>query len=167
MLAIPIYNQLNDPLPDGQPDPQAQNDCGEECVSMLLPPIRAGMYMSAGAIRQELRGGNPNGSALTTAGDLVRALHLLGNIPAHERAVDFSTFQIESQHALENNMPIIALGYWEVPTIKHWMIAVAVTTNGLMFNDPWNGIQRALDWNTIHNLYQNDYVHIDIKYPTI
>src|SRR5436305_8087938 len=36
VVHAPIYNQLNDPLPDASQDPYATTDCGEESVSMVV-----------------------------------------------------------------------------------------------------------------------------------
>lgn len=168
MKKIPLYNQNNDPLPDGQQDPQHSNDCGEECASMLGAAYRPNLVLPAGQLRMLLRGNNWQGNALTDGDDIVWILKNVFNIPSHTRRVDFTTSKIEITHALQSNMPVVYLGKWDGDYL-HWIIPFELTPNndypksglGFVSNDPWGGWLHQIDWDTAASLYGGQYVHVD------
>lgn len=164
MLAVPVYNQLNDPLPDGQQDPQAANDCGSECVAMIGDAFGYGGApgFPAGDIRVIIRRGDLTGPALTNGDDLVYGLSACFQIPSHVRAVNAHIAQLEVQRAVDAGMPPIVLGRWD-GTALHWVVGVGRDATGLTVNDPWGGTQRVIAWADFQKLYAGQYVHVDRK----
>lgn len=169
MLQIPLYNQLNDPLADGQQDPQAPNDCGPECLAMIGDAFGFGGVSgySAGQIRVIIRQGQTAGSGLTTGDDLVYGLKECFQLPAHTRTVNYITLQLEVMRAIAARLPTIVLGYWESPTVLHWVVPVGLLSNGLLINDPWGGRRYPVPWGTVANLYGGQYVHLDQVLPGV
>lgn len=160
MKKIPLYNQNNDPLPDGQQDPQHSNDCGEECASMLGAAYRPNLVLPAGQLRMLLRSNNWQGNALTNADDICWILKNVFNIPCHPRYVDFDTSKIEVIHALTSNMPVAYLGKWD-GNEEHWIIPHTLYNMGFVANDPWGGYLHTISWSDASLLYGGQYVHVD------
>jgi ABC-type bacteriocin/lantibiotic exporter with double-glycine peptidase domain len=163
---IPVWNQLNDPLPDGQQDSQNFNDCGEECVAMLIKAY-GGPELPAGQIRMLLHG--INGTGITTGDDLVRALAMFKDrqgrtIAAHVRSgIDAATFQVEATHAISSGLPVIALGDWVTRGYGHWVVVRGTDETGIAVNDPWGGLNRVISWSDVNALFDGCYVHLDLS----
>jgi hypothetical protein len=68
-VTLPVWDQLNDPLPDGSLPAQRFNECGEECVAEVIEWVH-GVEIGADALRFLLRG--PGGSAITDAWALAK-----------------------------------------------------------------------------------------------
>lgn len=156
-LAAPIWNQLNDPLPDAQQDPYATTDCGEEATAMAIAAC-GGPQLPAGVLRQLL--GGPQRPGVTDAAALVYLLNLF-KIPAHPRQCDPDTAWIEWSHAFDAGKLVIALGYWVSAGYLHWVLIRQTGPQALTFNDPWGGTEKEMDKATALKLYQGSYVHID------
>lgn len=156
-LAAPVWNQLNDPLPDAQQDPQATMDCGEESVAMAIAGC-GGPSLPAGVLRMLL--GGPGRPGTSSATDLVYLLGLFG-IKAHARQADADTAWTEWQHSFDAHYLVLALGYWVSPGYLHWVLVRETSPDVLTFNDPWGGIERTLTKATAQKLYAGLYVHVD------
>lgn len=157
LLAAPVWNQLDDPLPDGNLDPQAAMDCGEECVAMAVAAC-GGPGIPAGVFRALLGGPQRRGS--TTAADLSYLLTLFG-VANHPRQADPDAAWTEWQHSDVAGFLAIALGYWVTPGFLHWVLVRACDPGTVQFNDPWGGSLRSLDRATAQKLYAGQYIHID------
>jgi hypothetical protein len=165
-LPIPVWNQLNDPLPDGQQDPYATTDCGEESVAMIGKGY-GGPELPAGQVRMILRAGDVNGPGISSGDDLVHALAAVFHLRSHVRACNAATFQIEATKAINSGMPVIALGQWVSIGFLHWVVGRGADDTGLMTNDPWGGANRLIAWPDVARLYAGTYVHLDQSIGTL
>lgn len=156
-LRAPLWNQLNDPLPDAAQDPYATTDCGEESTAMAISAC-GGPDLPAGVLRQLL--GGPQRPGVTSAADLAYLLGLF-KVPAHPRQCDPDTAWIEWSHAFDAGKLVIALGYWVSVGYLHWVLIRQTGPQQITFNDPWGGLERTMDKATAQKLYQGWYVHID------
>jgi hypothetical protein len=156
-LAAPAWNQLNDVLPDGQQDPYATSDCGEESVAMALYAC-GGPNLPAGVLRMLL--GGPGRAGTTTAAELAYLLALFG-VKAHVRQADPDAAWTEWQHSYQARYLAIALGYWVSPGFLHWVLVREADEGHLTFNDPWGGQVRTLEKQEAQKLYGGVYVHVD------
>lgn len=157
VVSAPVYNQLNDPLPDASQDPYATTDCGEESVSMVVAAC-GGPVLPAGQFRMLLGGTGRRGSS--TAADLVYLLKLF-NIQAHSRQCDAGTAWVEWGHSQHARYLVIALGYWVTVGYLHWVVITGCDDSGVTFNDPWGGVARHLSTDEAQKLYMGVYVHVD------
>ena len=144
---MPHWKQTGGVLPDGQTDPQQYNDCGETCVAMVVAAVR-GVAVSPGDIRQQL--GGVKRSGLTTASDLVQALHL-NHVRAHVETADAANAWMTLAGCYAVAKPAIVLGYWLSMACMHWMLLADKSPGVFVFVDPWTGeeISVALpQWNS-------------------
>lgn len=149
LLSIPTWNQLADPLPDGEEDTYATTDCGEECAAMRIW-YRTGIAMPAGIIRQLIPGHQDRGE--TSPGELVQVMRLFGLRPvALARAL--GAIQPLVVKAIGAGIPPILLGYWDDRTILHYVLVVDITRDGLLANDPWGGRRVELSWSNVDAAY--------------
>lgn len=156
-LAAPVWNQLNDPLPDAAQDPYATTDCGEESTAMAIAAC-GGPPLPAGVLRQLL--GGPQRPGLSTATDLVYLLKLF-KVPAHERNCPADVAWIEWQHSFAAGFLAIGLGWWVTDGYPHWVLIRGIDNDSLTFNDPWGGQERVMPKEWVMAKYQGWYVHID------
>lgn len=156
-LAAPIWNQLDDPLPDGAQDPYRQYDCGEECVAMAVAAC-GGPTLPAYILRTLL--GAVAGTKGTTGQQLVYLLKLL-KIPAHVRTCDAQTAFVEWQHSYAARFLIVARGYWVDIGYPHWVLIRRTDEGGITFNDPFGGQERWMSKADAQARYLGDYVHLD------
>lgn len=163
MLKVPVYDQLNDRLPDGNLDKYATQDCGSESVAEVGAAFGFGgdVGFSAGQVRQIIRHGDFNGSGLTTADDLVYGLASCFRLPSHVRNANFTQLKQELQRAVAAKMPCIVLGGWVDPAVLHWIVVIDATPGGITFNDSWGGKVRSLAWADVAKLYAGTYCHLD------
>jgi hypothetical protein len=157
ILTAPVWNQLNDVLPDGQQDPYATTDCGEESVAMAIAAC-GGPSLPAGVLRQLLGGVDRPG--MTTARDLSYLLSLF-KVSNHPRQADPDAAWTEWQHSYQAKYLVIALGYWVSPGFRHWCLIRETDSAALVLNDPWGGQVRTLSRDQAQRLYCGEYVHID------
>jgi hypothetical protein len=156
-VSVPVYNQLNDPLPDGAQDPYATTDCGEESVAMVIAAC-GGPPLPAGVLRQLLGGVARPGA--TTAANLVYLLSLF-KVLAHVRQADPDAAWTEWQHAQGASFPVIALGYWVSAGYPHWIVIRACDALSITYNDPWGGHEQTMTKGTAQMRYMGYYVHVD------
>lgn len=144
LLLIPTWNQLRDPLADGEQDPFADTDCGEECAAMRIY-YRTGIALPAGIVRQLIPGKQATG--VTSAADLVAVMRIFGLRPvARPTAVD--AIHDLCGRAVSIGIPPIVLGYWDGRAELHWVLVVGASPAGVLVNDPWGGLRRTIDWDT-------------------
>jgi hypothetical protein len=145
---LPSWKQTGGVLPDGQPDPQQYNDCGETCVVMAIAAIK-GVSMEPGAIRQMLGGWARTG--LTTGSDLAQALHDCNVSCAATTLGGADAFQQAKNH-WAHAMPMIALGEWLDPGVLHWVVIWSWSPSFVGVIDPWTGTKR--------NISQGDFIRL-------
>jgi hypothetical protein len=157
LVFLPIWHQFGALLPDGNPDPEQYNDCGETCCAMVIAAVR-GVQLEPGFIRQELGGDRRSG--LTTGPELVAAL-ATNSVASH-------CYYPEAQAAFEACViswalahPVIALGNWLSPSSLHWMLLDNKFPGGLTFIDPWSATERRLDRGNFTANYAGTLVLID------
>lgn len=138
---LPLWRQTAGVLPDGSPDPQAANDCGETCVAMVLAAL-TGVLMEPGMIRQQL--GGVGRSGLTTGNDLVQALAINHVTAVAQDYVPEGAWEA-CDTAWEHGYPVIALGHWMSPDYLHWMLLDNKVAQWLVFIDPWTGKEKQID----------------------
>ena len=134
---LPLWKQSAGLLPDGSPDPQQYNDCGETCVAMVIAAL-TGVLMEPGAIRQQLGGSERSG--LTTGTDLVTAFALNGvsaSTAEHGASVGWDVCVAAYGQA----EPAIILGNWLSPDCLHWMLLDDKHPGYLTMIDPWTGTE--------------------------
>lgn len=149
LLSIPTWNQLRDPLPDGEQDAYSTTDCGEECAAMRIW-YRTGIALPAGIIRQLIPGHGDRGE--TSPGELAQVMRTFGLKPvALARALD--AIQPLLIKAIMAGIPPIILGYWDDPKVLHYVLGVDITTTGILVNDPWGGRRVELSWTTLDTQY--------------
>jgi hypothetical protein len=133
--AIPCWNQLYDPLPDGGEDPQAAHDCGYENIAMVVWALRDRAAFSEGAIRQAMR--QPSGE--TTPQQLVNTAHvwrIQAVIPGS--GGPFTNVRL----CIDRGFAVSMLGNWD-GLGPHWVLCIGY--NGpyvLVCNNP-NGGRRV------------------------
>src|SRR5689334_3595451 len=153
---LPNWDQLNDPLPTGQQDPQAMTDCGEECVAECVYAIK-GVPMTAGDIRFLLGGANRPGT--TTAADLVRAFTIC-HIKSHAVALSAGDARGALTDICKDGRVAIILGEWVSAGFMHWVVCWRVDSDGIMVNDPWHGVRHKLGWTDFLAHYQGYLVDV-------
>jgi hypothetical protein len=146
-----VLSQLTYPLPDGRPDPQNFNDCGESCVSSVLA-TSSGVMIDPGALRQAL--GGTDRSGITTAGNLQYLLSRLGVDASVASGVD----RPELESKVGTGHWVIALGYFQGPNELHWCVVYDYGRWRVWFMDPWVGRVRALAWHTYGSLREGSAV---------
>lgn len=162
--SLPVWNQLNDPLPDGNQDAFSTSDCGEECVAEVVYGLR-GVVVSAGAIRYMLGGALRTG--LSTAADLVSVLRI-DNIPSAGVSCGWADALPLLERQSVAGQPSILLGTWLGGSALHWVVATTVADGVLHFNDPWGGSRRKMAYSDALPLYQGSLVLVSdpIAYPS-
>jgi Papain-like cysteine protease AvrRpt2 len=165
LLWLPVWKQLGGVLPDGRPDPEQYNDCGETCVTMVLAAVR-GVSLEPGYIRQQL--GGTGRSGLTTADDLVQAL-AINDVESRSNALCCRAAWAALVQAWGNALPVIALGHWLSPTGLHWMLLCGFNGAGFQFIDPWSGSIVTVDWarwslqSAASQVYVQQHLHFDCR----
>ena len=151
---LPTWKQVSGVLPDGAPDPQQYNDCGETCVAMVVAAVK-GVLLEPGYVRQQL--GGPNRSGLTTANDLVTAL-LRSHIPATELSNNAAEGWRQLMAHWGLACPVIVLGNWLNPASLHWYLMRGFGGGTMKFSDPWTGTEVALTQPQFAHLYTGSMV---------
>jgi len=140
LVWLPAWKQTGGLLPDGRPDPQEDNDCGETCVAMVIAAMR-GVAVEPGDIRQELGGTSRIG--LTTPEDLVLAL-ADNHVVAHIERVDARNGWMMLAACYGIAKPAIVLGRWLNMSCLHWMLLVDKSPGQFQFIDPWTAGRHSL-----------------------
>lgn len=155
---MPAWDQNEGVLPDGQPDPQHFNDCGETCVSMAIAGVW-GCPIEPGAIRQYLTGSD--GSGLTDGAALVKAL-AHWSVKAHlELLSGFEAWNAVTA-VVGTHRPVIMLGRWEGPgTALHWIVAVSNGGQVIQYLDPWDGTRAFIARTHFLQMEQGQLVVLD------
>lgn len=153
-----VVSQLRYPLPDGSPDPQAAQDCGESCVSSILATA-SGIALAPGALREAL--GGPNRAGQTTASDLEWLLSRLGVGCTQGAGLEMTKLRSK----VGAGYWVIALGYYQGPNELHWVIAYDYGSMRVWYMDPWVGRVRVSLWPAFGNLTQGSYIEVRDKFP--
>lgn len=156
-LPAPAWNQLNDPLPDGQQDPYATTDCGEESTAMAIAAC-GGPNLPAGVLRQLLGGANRSG---TTDAQALCYLLSLFKIKSHVRECPADVAWTEWRHSFEAGFLVIALGWWVTDGYPHWVLIRQADDSAMTYNDPWGGLEKRMGKQWAQLKYQGTYVHVD------
>jgi hypothetical protein len=156
-VKLPVYNQLNDPLPNGEQDAYATSDCGEECAAEIIRACR-GVVLSAGDIRYQLGGADRTG--LTTGSDLVEALRL-SDVPAHSASLDVASAWPAIAQSLAGGKPVALLVLWQNTSTLHWVVATDLRGGVLYYNDPWGGVRASCGKSAFAKIYQGVAVFSD------
>ena len=157
LTALPAWSQKTAYLPDGTLDPQAYNDCGETCVSMIVASVH-GVAVGPGSVRAN-NGGVGRGG-LTTADDLVRMLGYY-NVAAHVASPAKEDLPKVLGALALSGQPAVVLGTWPTPGgTLHWMISVS---NGPKWGymNPWGGVRSWWDWANTQANYAGSIVVVD------
>lgn len=152
----PTWSQLADPGVGGVLHTGRYEECGEECVSIVLQG-QHGVATSADVLRVQL--GGAARSPLTTATDLVRLLSL-NNVPAVVQQPDAAHLAGDLQQICGAGGVAIALGTWLAPGVLHWILVTRADQNGCGADDPWGGRRRTWTWDALRPLYAGDLVVI-------
>jgi len=152
--AAPLWNQLNDPLPNGQLPSWRYEECGEECCAEVIC-AQHGVEISADALRAQL--GGPGRRGLTTGADLARIL-ARANVQSAvmESQADNAPEQIQA--ATTAGRMVIALGHWLDPQVLHWVLVTRSDKAGCSYNDPWGGRRISTDWHLFAARYAGELV---------
>ena len=153
---LPRWQQASGLLPDGNPDPEQYNDCGETCVAAVVASVH-GVCLEPGAIRQML--GGPARSGLTTGDDLVVALKRCNTL-AVSYADDVSIAWQLVQSAEKQAFPTIVLGEWSPPDALHWVLVTGLSAGGITVANPWDGKIYPISWETFVRLYRGTVVEV-------
>lgn len=149
LLNIPVWNQNQDPLPSGGPDPFHTTDCGEECAAMRIY-YRTGIELPAGIIRQLIPGHEARGE--TSPAELVRVMRIFKlspvSVPVRPAAVEGRL-----RAACDAGIPAIVLGEWLQQGVLHWVLVVAASSDGIHVNDPWDGARKTFSWPEVLSRY--------------
>jgi hypothetical protein len=154
--APPVWNQLADPGVGGELPAGRYEECGEECVSMVVM-AQHGVPTAADQLRV-LLGGAARGP-LTTGADLVRLLALC-NVPAALEQPDGATLPAALRAICRDGGYAIVLGHWVSGTILHWILVTRADEDGMGANDPWMGRRRTWTWPAAAPLYAGEIVTI-------
>jgi hypothetical protein len=157
LSALPAWSQRQAILPDGALDPQAYNDCGETCCSMIIAGVH-GCPVNPGSIRASL--GGPSRSGLTTCLDLIQALanYNVASSCESERA---SLAWQSMKTLLAMDRPAIMLGTWPTPGgALHWMVATAIVGAEIHYINPWGGVRSTLSQQAFNLLYAGSVVAV-------
>ena len=153
---LTIYDQLNDPNPDGSLPTGRANECGEECCAMVIQwahhvPVEADYlrFLLGGARRQPL----------TTGPDLVRILALC-NVKARVGSPATGELPAEVQRIVKGGGLAVLLGGWVDPSIAHWVVVTAASINGCTVADPWGGRSYNIAWSKAQGLYGGTIVEV-------
>ena len=137
---MPLWKQTGGLLPDGQMDPQADNDCGETCVAMVGATMR-GVAIAPGDIRQQLGGVRRIG--LTSPEDLMQAV-AINHVRSHVERPNSQNGWMLNAACYGQDKPAIVLGYWLNMSCMHWMLLIDKVPARFTFVDPWTGECRQL-----------------------
>jgi Papain-like cysteine protease AvrRpt2 len=155
--ALPAWSQRQAILPDGNLDPQAYNDCGETCCSMVIASVH-GCPVNPGSVRASI--GGPSRSGLTTCTDLVQAFayyHVDASCQSDRAAVAWKSIQA----ILATERPAIMLGTWPTPGgFLHWMIATAIEGTTIHYINPWGGVRSTLSQVEFNRLFAGSVVAV-------
>lgn len=155
----PMRNQHQAVDNDGNPDPFALNDCGEEACSMVIF-MQGHDLLSAGQIRQDFPQDNSDG--FTNSQGLVDILSHF-NIPAHAGTPGPVHILpvIERQYAAA--CFTIVLGYYAGPNELHWVLVLDTQGDNVVYNDPWDGLRHSVPKTWFRNLYAGETVEVHAK----
>ena len=153
---LPRWNQKAGTLPDGKPDPERYNDCGEECCAMVVASVH-GVCLEAGMVRQML--GGPERSGLTNGSDMVAALKRCNVLAiAHDNDVSIAWQTVQA--GLKSAYPAMVLGQWQPPDALHWVLVSGVYLGGVSITNPWDGVVYPISWETFVKLYRGAVVEV-------
>lgn len=134
-MKFPILNQSNERLPELGHNVEAGDDCGWECVAMVVAAYR-GLDFSAGSLRQASLipatewGGRAGELATTLQGFRIRCkVKTLGAQLGYEQL----------RKRARAGLPSIILGRWLVPTVLHWLLVTDGDAWKIHVNDPYGG----------------------------
>ena len=143
---IPCWNQLYGLLPDGEPDPQQYDDCGETCVCMIVAGVH-GVPLDPGGIRQFLHG--PAGTGLTNGNELVKALAHCSTAAHVETPSGDAAWNV-LDHVVRTERNVIMLGRWaDVQGAMHWQVATHMDADRVYYNNPYGATRSytlKADW---------------------
>jgi Papain-like cysteine protease AvrRpt2 len=165
---LPVWKQLGGLLPDGQPDPQQYNDCGETCVAMVVAAVQ-GIGLEPGYVRQQL--GGPQRTGLTTSGDLALAL-ATNRVSSRPDAKCCRAAWDALKVSWGNALPVIVLGHWLNPASLHWMLLYGYDGVNFQFIDPWQGSIAIVDWarwslqNAASQVFVLQHLHFDCSHES-
>jgi len=155
-LRVPLWNQLNDPNPDGSQDPEQESDCGEECASMVLFAT-TGVSTTEEQVREAM--GKP-GSGTSNNQDIAAFLSS-HDCPAVALTPATGILKQLIRHEVGQNCPVIVLGAYVDPSIWHWVVAVDFGGGRVGINDPWGGMRRYVPWTWFLERYRGEAVRVD------
>ena len=135
LVWLPRWRQYGGYLPDGSPDPQQYNDCGETCVAGVLA-AKSGVCVHPGDVRQAL--GGVTRSGLTTSADLANACHIYH---VEAQALDVPTTGLIAflQRSWGARQPVIVLGRYGPMQALHHVTCVQADNREVKVIDPWIG----------------------------
>lgn len=163
---LPCWSQLSGVLPDGNPDPQRYNDCGETCVAGVIASVR-GMIISPGDVRQYLHG--TTGTGLTTPLDLVNALRHY-TVMAQQLSTRTSTAWATLKSYWAMALPVIILGTWNPPSgFLHWVTLSSYAPQSIEVINPWDGARHDISADDFTQQYAGwlvllqNHLHFDMS----
>lgn len=155
-LGVPLWDQLNDELGDGNQDSQRFDDCGEECCSMAIASIR-GVPVAAGYLRYLIHG--DNGTGLTNANDLARIFWEC-KMGSTERFTNDKGVKQDLVNCALSGQLVVVLGnyYLADPSVLHWVLAVDSDQLGVIVHNPWQGLRQRWAWSDFLARYCGQHV---------
>lgn len=141
----PVVAQNRYVLPDGNPDPQHANDCGESCVASVILAT-TGLQFSPGCLRQALGGANRSG--LTTANDL-RKLCEGCSLHGETLFMDMDELWTRLHQLRRAGHYMLILGYWLSFAEMHWYLAYEGDSQLVWVMDPWTALYTPLAESTV------------------
>lgn len=139
---FPTWSQNADPEPNGQADPFAATDCGEECCSIVLyGQMKA--YTTAGQVRRMMQGHSDHGE--TTSNDIAFFLENAGTYPLTQYKVG-ADLKAAIKRAVNAGSPVITLGHFLSPNVLHWVVVIGFGNDHVLYIDPWYGRLEARHW---------------------
>jgi hypothetical protein len=138
--------QLRDPMPQGLPENNAANDCGEEAVAEVIWHL-TGISLEAEYVKDEMYGADYQG--YSDAAHLAGYLQDKAGIPVKTFAGDASTLlQPTVQAALAVGCPLIVLFFSDLVNLTggHWCPVVACDDQVVTRSNPWTGQEETWSW---------------------
>lgn len=136
-----IVSQRLNLLPDGSPDPEWFNDCGEACVASVLLTLR-GFMIPPGCLRAAEEG--LKGPGLTNGPQLAHIATSIG-LSAVYAAGSASAAWTICHHLRRVGRYAVILGEWLSPGALHWLLAYEGDRELVWCMDPWNSEWLGVD----------------------
>lgn len=154
---VPWWGQLRDMVPgtDG-PDRYAAQDCGEECVCMVVWQQKR-LYLREDQVRAAIPGHADHGSTLPA--ELAAVLARWGIAAQSSRAAG-TQYRERIKEDLRAGRPVIILGWWQGHEELHWVTACGYGNDALLYQDPWDGVMHVLPWAVVDSLATGDMVRV-------